>query len=114
MFQSDTHLASCTLCGIEDGSPLLCTSTMRLLGLLIDQDLTWWAMVNDLVARASARIWTLVKLREFGATREQLVQNYTLKIRSVLEYCAPVIHCVISDAQSKCLENTQVRCCYSY
>ena len=84
---------------------------MRLLGLVIDQDFSWWPLVEDLVSRSMARVWTLLKLREFGATRAQLTCNYVLKIRSVLEYASPVVGCCLNAAQVKKLEDVQYKSC---
>ena len=110
-FNPTTTKQAVPFISLKDGSPLLCQSTMRLLGVIFDQELTWWPLVEDLVSRANSRVWTLVKLREFGAKREQLVENYVLKIRSVLEYAAPVVSCILNAAQSAKIESVQIRCC---
>ena len=67
-------------------------------------------MIHDLVDRTNAKIWTLTKLRYAGASVPQLLQNYTLKIRSILEYASEVFGCVISAVQSKTLEDVQAKC----
>ena len=77
---------------------------MRLLGLLFDHKLDWWPLIHDLADRANAKVWTLVKLRYAGASVHQLLENYTLKIRSILECASEVFGCVISSVQSKVLE----------
>ena len=41
---------------VVDGDPLPVVSEMRLLGLVLDCDLTWWPMVRDLVSRCRSTI----------------------------------------------------------
>ena len=71
---------------VEDGSPLPVIRKMRLLGLLLDCDLTWWPLVMDLVNRCKSKIWSLMKLREAGANRQQLTILYTARVRCTIEY----------------------------
>ena len=93
-----------------DKNLLLCHSEMRLLGLLLDEGLTWWPLVTDLIRRCNARVWALVRLRENGATVPQLVESYKMRIRTVLEYCCPVWHALLNGRQVHELELVQKRC----
>ena len=63
-------------CSLIDGQPLPVVSEMRLLGLILDDHLTWWPLVNDVVKRSRAKIWSVLKLREAGASEEQLLSLY--------------------------------------
>ena len=47
--------------------------SMRLLGLVIDDRLSWWPLVQDVKKRAKAKIWSVLKLREAGASIAQMV-----------------------------------------
>ena len=67
---------------IVDGNPLPCVSEMRLLGLVIDQVLSWCPMVLDIEQRCRSKIWSLLKLREAGADIQQLVTLYTARLVS--------------------------------
>ena len=91
-----------------DGSPLLCVSEMKLLGLIFDDSLTWWPLVNDLTGRTRRKIWALHRLREAGASTEVLKVNYVTRVRSILEYGAVVWGCVISGLQAKNIEKVQM------
>ena len=93
----------------EPGHPLLCVDELRLLGLVFDHKMTLWPMINDLVRRASAKIWMLLRLREAGAESSVLLTNYYTRIRSILEYGAPVWGCCINGLQSKVLEDCQAK-----
>ena len=65
---------------LRDGEPLPIVKEMRLLGLIVDSALTWWPMVRDIEARSRTRIWSLAKLREVGASWEQLVDLYIARV----------------------------------
>ena len=92
---------------LDDLNPLLCVKEMCLLGAVLDEGLTWWPLVRDLAARCRGRIWALVRIRERGASRDQMVATYLMRIRSVLEYAAPVWGALITGVQSQVLEDMQ-------
>ena len=83
---------------------------MRLLGLLFDDKLTWWPFVADVKKRSNSKIWSLIKLREAGASSTQLAEVYVARVRGVIEYGAHVYGCCLNKGQSQELENLQARC----
>ena len=95
---------------LHDGEPLQCVEELRLLGLVLDEQLTWWPFVADVKKRTNARIWSLVKLREAGASPKQLSDVYVARIRGVIEYGAQVYGCVLNKSQSQAIEAIQARC----
>ena len=95
---------------IVDGQPLQCVDTIRLLGVLIDSKLSWWPMIKDVEERVRKKVWTLVKMREVGASVEDLTTLYLARIRSSIEDSVQVYGCFISGVQSKRLEDLQSRC----
>ena len=89
------------------GNPLLCVGSMRLLGLMFDDLLTWWPLVRDISSRARRKTWALLRLREAGAPIDVLLVTYCTRIRSVLEYGAQVWGGLILGVQANVLENCQ-------
>ena len=85
-------------CALEDGEPLQVMSESRLLGVILDEQLSWWPLIRDLLKRARAKIWSLVKCREVGASRDQLLSIYIARVRSTLEYAAQVFNPLINDS----------------
>ena len=83
---------------------------MRLLGLLIDEGLTWWPLVLDIVKRCRSKIWSLVKLREAGASQDQLLSLYTARVLGTLDYGAQVYGTLLNQSQSDELEAVQMKC----
>ena len=53
----------------------------------------------------------MVKLRDAGADVPQLVSLYTARVRTTIEYGCQVYGGLINAAQSKVLEDVQVKCC---
>ena len=96
-------------CALKDGQPLPVVGQARLLGIIVDQDLSWWPLVKDLVKRASVKLWSLVKLRDTGADVAQLVQVYIARVRSTVEYAAQVYDPLINSSQSDEIEHVQFK-----
>ena len=103
VFNSCSTKQAVPLVSASPGNTLLCTGTMRLLGLVFDEKLTFWPLIEDLSNRARRKVWCLLRLREAGANIEVLKVNYCSKIRSILEYGAPVWGGLISGVQSRTL-----------
>ena len=87
--------------------PIMVVDKLRLLGLLWDQDLSWWPLVEDIKGRVRAKLWLLYKFREAGANTEQLLTVYTTRIRPVIEYAAQVYGCLLNGLQARELELLQ-------
>ena len=99
-----------SFCSFRDSSPLPIVAESRLLGILLDKKLSWWPLVRDLRQRASAKVWSLLKLRDAGATQEQLVQLYVARVHSTLEYAAQVYTPLLNASQAMELESVQRKC----
>ena len=50
------NLQAVPFVSIEDGDPLPVVSELRLLGMVFDEELSWWPLTNDLVRRCNAKI----------------------------------------------------------
>ena len=96
-------------CSLHDGHPLPVVNQMCLLGLIIDDKLTWWPLVENVIRRSRSKVWSLVKLREAGAKRGQLLDLYIARVRSTLECGAQVFGAVINMSQAEALEAVQMK-----
>ena len=65
--------------------------------------------MHDVTKKAKAKIWSLLKLREAGASSKQLLDLYLARVRSTLEYGAPVFGPLLNGLQSNELEAVQRR-----
>ena len=73
----------------------------KLLGVIVNDSLTWDENTSYLVKRANSRLRLLHKLVTFGVPKEDLVNIYILYIRSILEQSCQVWH------SSLTLENSE-------
>ena len=61
---------------------------VRLLGVIITDNLKWDANTSDICKRAFARVSMITKLKYVGVCKEDLLEVYCLFVRSLLEYCS--------------------------
>ena len=86
-------------------------SEIKLLGTVIQSDLSWNSNTSRLVKRANARMVLLRKLCEFGAPIHDLKTIYVTYIRSILEQSAVVWHSGLSEENKQDLSRVQKSAC---
>ena len=79
---------------------------MKMLGL-IAIDLSWKSKTETMTQKAYSRLWILKRLKKQGANLEDLIDIYSLFIRSCAEYCSVAFHPSLINKQSKKIENIQ-------
>jgi hypothetical protein len=73
----------------DNGVFIETVQTARILGVTFSSDLRWDAHVHDVVSRASRRLFSLIILRNSGASPKALWQFYCASIQSILLYAHP-------------------------
>jgi hypothetical protein len=81
----------------------------KLLGLILNDNLTWGDHVLYTCKKASKRLYFLRLLKRAGITSLDIVNVYCSIIRSILEYACEVWHPSITKEHSKQLEYIQKR-----
>ena len=81
--------------------------SMKLLGTIISQDLSWDLNVKNIVRKANASMELLRRVASFGASIEDLKTIYYLFVRSHLEQSATVWHSSLTEENSSDLERVQ-------
>ena len=76
----------------------------KLLGVFVNDNLTWERNTMNLVKRSNARMRLLHKLVEFGVSEPDLVHIYILYVRSILEQSCQVWH---SSLTLDCIHNLE-------
>ena len=79
----------------------------KLLGVTLTSNLTWTAHVNDITKRATGKIWVLVRFKSLGGSRDQLLKVYQTRVRSTMEFAAPVFNSGLTQEQSRKIEMVQ-------
>ena len=80
---------------------------IRLLGAIIQSDLKWASNTEDIVKRASNKLWVIRRLKSLGANTDELLDMYIKQCRSILEFGAPVWHGAITNVERQDIERTQ-------
>lgn len=84
-------------------------NTMKLLGVHLDANFSWKSHVEVIVSKATQRLYFLKQLKRAGVPHHQLLHFYTVAIRPVLEYAAPVWHHLLTKSQTDQIEAVQRR-----
>ena len=90
-----------------NSEPLEVIYEARLLGVILTSDLSWNTHVNDITRRATSKLWVLVRFKSLGGTTEQLLKVFQSRIRSTLEFAAPVFWSGLTSEQSQKIEMVQ-------
>ena len=90
-----------------DDETLKTINETKLLGVIVNDTLTWDSNTKFIVKRAIARVRLLHKLVEFSIPTEDLISIYILYIRSVLEQSCKVWHISFSFCNLTGLEREQ-------
>jgi len=90
-----------------DGKLIEKISQARLLGLVLEDNLSWQANTNHIVRQAYKRMSILQNLYSFSVPLQDLVEIYILYIRSVIENSAVVWHSSLTQGQAMEIERVQ-------
>ena len=75
-----------------NGDALEVVDSVKLLGLNISSDLTWNIHINEILKKASKRLYFLLQLKRAKVTRTDLELFYSSCIRSIMDYAVPAYH----------------------
>ena len=63
--------------------------------------------MQDMTKRATKKLWILVRFKSLGGTQDQLLKVYQSRIRTTLEFAAPVFNSGLTKDQSRMIETVQ-------
>ena len=86
------------------------TEEVKLVGLWITTYLDWQKNTHEICKKAYARMTMITKLKYVGIPLEDLIEIYTLYVRSALEYCSVVWHSTLTKEQEADIERVQKLC----
>ena len=75
-----------------NGDALEVVDSVKLLGLNISSDLTWNIHINEILKKASKRLYFLLQLKRAKVIRTDLGLFYSSCIRSIMDYALPAYH----------------------
>jgi hypothetical protein len=80
----------------------------KILGIWLTEDAgDWQRNTSEICKKAYGRMSMLTKLKYVGVGIEDLIDIYSLFVRSCAEYCSVVFHSSLTNEQSRKLENIQ-------
>ena len=100
-FEARAHLLD------EGGHQVDSIDLIKILGFFIDSDARVWLQVNVVCVRLRSRSWALSRLKKCGLKIDELVRVYRSCIRPCAEYAAVVLHPMLTDEQTECIEAQQ-------
>ena len=80
---------------------------IKLLGVIIKNDLKWQSNTRKVISNCFARMWLLRNLKKYGASEEQMLEVYTQQVRSVAEMACPVWNSGLTVQEVCALERIQ-------
>ena len=92
-----------------NGDSLEVIDSVKLLGLNISGDLTWNIHINEIVKKASKRLYFLVQLKRAKVTRTDVGLFYSSCIRSIMDYAVQAFHFSLPKYLRQELERVQKR-----
>ena len=75
---------------VVDNTELETKEEMKLLGLILRNDLSWKSNTASMVVRAYSKLWMIKRLKGQGANLDDLTDIYIKQVRSILEFGVPV------------------------
>ncbi len=81
----------------------------KLLGIMINDTITWNNHIDYICAKASCRIYFFILLKRAGKLPSDLVSIFFSLIRLILEYACKVWHSGLTREQSRTKEHLQVK-----
>ena len=81
--------------------------TVKLVGVTLTADLKFHDHVSNIVKTGNGKLWMIRRLKEFGISKTELIEIYTMFIRSRLEYCVPAWNASLTQDDKEDLERIQ-------
>ena len=98
-----------------EGNTIEAQNSLKLVGFHFCEEPNAAAHIAAIKAKFRARIWMLFHLKWAGMDEIHLYKIYCCYIRSVIEFCSPTYHALLSKGQSEDLEKMHryaVRVCF--
>ena len=107
MFSNSRNYDYMPKLSVGNGNELEVVEQYKLLGIIVQSDLRWYANTQHMCSRGYARLWMLRRLKLVGANTEELVDVYQKQVRSMMELAVPVWEPGLSVAESMQIERVQ-------
>ena len=91
----------------SDRTNLEYVSEMKLVGVVLSDDLRWSKNTQYICDKAMQKMWTLRRMKKLGLEEDIILDVYIKEIRSILEMAVPVWHSGLTVKQTRDIERVQ-------
>ena len=91
----------------SDDKQLEVVSEVKLVGVVLSDDLSWHKNTLYISEKARLKLWILRRMVSLGLDHDQLYDVYCKEVRSILEYGVPVWHPGLTQNDSITIERIQ-------
>ena len=92
---------------MSDNQMLDVVPHVKLVGVMVTQDLSWQLNTDYICTKARNKLWILRRLNRFKFDEYKILDVYKKEVRSILEYAVPVWHSSLTKRQSIQIERIQ-------
>ena len=96
-----------TLPDMGGGEYLEVVEKFKLLGVVMRSDTRWYDNTNYICQKGYQRLWMIRRLKNLGATDQELLDVYFKQVRSVLELAVPVWQPGLTQQEVRQIERVQ-------
>ena len=75
-----------------EGTPIELMEQTKLLGVIIDSNLSWTSNTEFIVSRCNSKMWVVRQLKKLGASRSDLIDIFCKQFRNILEFAVLVLN----------------------
>ena len=90
-----------------NGNPLHHCDKIKLLGVILSDDLKWSENTSNICKKVNKKFFILSKFKQFGLKENELLTAWSVMMRPVAEYAAPLWHSGLTEADSYMIETLQ-------
>ena len=90
-----------------DGTKLEVISQIKLVGLVISDNLSWHENTLYICRKARTKLWIIRRMKSLSLSHEQIFDVYCKEIRSIVEFGVPVWHPGLTKKDSNDIERVQ-------
>ena len=80
---------------------------IKLVGVIISDDLKWQKSTDYICQRARGKLWTLRRMKKMNLDQAHIFDVFTKEVRSLLELAVPVWHSGLTKHQAAQIERGQ-------
>ena len=95
------------LLSVQKNKNLMVVEEFKLLGIIFQTDLNWYANSQHMCEKGYSRLWMLRRLRLLGATSDEMLDVYNKQVRCIMEMAVAVWQPGLSQAEDKQIERVQ-------